>query len=56
MAFGFIKKIFSFGSRQVEETPPEGEAAPALPPPAPEPVAAPALPPEPVAEIGRAHV
>lgn len=31
MAFGFVKKIFSFGRKQVEEAPPEGAAAEAQP-------------------------
>ena len=42
MAFGFIKKIFSFGKKQVEEVPAEGEAPEAAALPAPE--AAPATP------------
>jgi fused signal recognition particle receptor len=57
MAFGFIKKVFSFGKDKVEETPPPAEARAEAPvadepmadaapaavpqPPAPEPVAAP---------------
>ncbi|MBO6717521.1 MAG: signal recognition particle-docking protein FtsY [Rhizobiaceae bacterium] len=62
MAFGFIKKIFSFGRKQVEEVPAEDEAPQALeapvpaapaeptpPPPAPAP-AAPPLAPEPELE------
>ncbi|WP_019170763.1 signal recognition particle-docking protein FtsY [Pseudaminobacter salicylatoxidans] len=45
MAFGFIKKVFSFGKKEVRETPPEAEAAvtPSLEQPQPE-TEAPATP------------
>jgi len=45
MAFGFIKKVFSFGKKEVRETPPEAEAAvtPSLEQPQPE-TEAPAAP------------
>ncbi|QDZ01699.1 signal recognition particle-docking protein FtsY [Nitratireductor mangrovi] len=46
MAFGFIKKIFSFGKKQVEEVPAEDEAAEAATAPAPTETAPPPPAPE----------
>jgi len=50
VAFGFIKKVFSFGKKEVEERPTEGEAAPDTPAVEPKPEIPPETPPQPEPE------